>query len=226
MVTEGDDRQALKERLTVWKGPLPFDVSTEPAALAQFATDHGASDLFIDALKDVALDLTKDEAGGRVSRAFQEVIAAGVELCVSHHQRKEQAASAKAAKPKKLADVYGSRWLTAGMGSVLLLWGDPGDPVVELSHLKQPAEDIGPFRVLHDHRAGASSVFHAVDLEQLADAYGGTTAKAAAAALQGVENPTASQVEKARRRLEDLVANGTVYREDLNGSTHYLTRRP
>jgi hypothetical protein len=29
-------------------------------------------------------------------------------------------------KSRALSDVYGSRWLTAGMGSVLLGWGDVG----------------------------------------------------------------------------------------------------
>ena len=50
------------------------------------------------------------------------------------------------AKPKRLADVYGSRWLTAGMGSVLLLWGEPGDLVVEVRHLKQPVRGGRPVR--------------------------------------------------------------------------------
>jgi replicative DNA helicase len=226
MVSDSD-RRILQKRLIVWKGPLPFDVTAKPSALARFVAEYGAGDLFIDALKDVALDLTKDEAGSRVNRAFQEVIASGVELCVSHHQRKEQPASAKVAKPKRLADVYGSRWLTAGMGSVLLLWGEPGDLVVELSHLKQPAEDVGPLRVLHDHRAGSSSVFHPVDLEQLVtQTFGGLTPRQAATALYGSEKPGPNEIEKARRRLESLVGKGSFYRENLNGSAHYLTRNP
>lgn len=223
MVAE-DDRAALAERLIVWKGPLPFDLATEPAELARFAKRLGVNDVFIDALKDVALDLSKDETGSRVNRALQETIAAGIEVCAAHHQRKEQNGGAK---PRKLADVYGSRWLTAGMGSVVLLWGEAGDLVVDVSHLKQPAEDIGPFRVLHDHRAGSSTVYHPLDLEELvAKTYGGLTAKAAATALYGSEKPAANEVEKARRRLEGLVAKGTVYKDELTGTAHYFARRP
>ncbi len=33
----------------------------------------------------------------------------------------------------------GSTWLTSGLGSVIVLDGEPGDPTVELRHLKQPA---------------------------------------------------------------------------------------
>jgi replicative DNA helicase len=225
MVTE-DERAQLDERLLVWRGPLPFDPSAEPDKLARFARSFGAGDLFVDALKDIALDLTKDEAASRVARAFQEVIAEGIELCISHHQRKEISGATKSTKPTRLADVYGSRWLTAGMGSVILLWAEAGDPVVELAHLKQPAEDIGPLRILHDHVRGYSTVYHAVDLEQLADEYGGVTAQRAATLLYATEKPTANQVEKARRRLDALVAKGDVYRDVTTGGTTYLTRRP
>ena len=226
MVAE-TDRKILDDRLIVWKGPLPFDLSTAPDELAPFVQDLGAGDIFIDALKDVALDLNKDESGSRINRAFQECIAAGMEICVSHHQRKELQAGKGTPKPTRLADVYGSRWLTAGMGSVILLWGEPGDLVVELSHLKQPAEDIGPFKVRHDHRVGHSTVFHPIDLEQLiADTYGGITVKQAASAIYDAANPSANQIEKARRRLENLCAAGRIYRSEVGTAAHYLNRHP
>ena len=71
-----------------------------------------------------------------------------------HHGRK---ANADNKKPNTLDDVYGSAWLTAGMGSVICLWGKPGDSLVELTHLKQPAEAVGPMMVLHDHATGRST---------------------------------------------------------------------
>ena len=114
MVRE-EDRQALNERLTVWAGPLPFDfVREEPKTLAAFVQSLNASVLFIDSLKDVALDLSKDEIGGRVNLALQELVAAGIDTCVLHHQRKAQPG---APAPRRLADVYGSRWLTAGVAA-------------------------------------------------------------------------------------------------------------
>jgi hypothetical protein len=30
-----------------------------------------------------------------------------------------------------------------------------GDPIVSLHHLKQPAAEVGPFKVLHDQQAAA-----------------------------------------------------------------------
>jgi replicative DNA helicase len=122
--------------------------------------------------------------------------------------------------------VYGSRWLTAGMGSVLLLWGEAGDLVIELTHLKQPAEDVGPFRILHDHRAGSSTVFHPLDLEVLAaTAPVGLTAKAAASAIFASTKASPNEVEKARRRLDSLVAKGTLERHDRDGAAYYRPRR-
>jgi replicative DNA helicase len=78
-------------------------------------------------------------------------------------------------KPKALAGVYGSRWLTAGMGSVVCVWGDAGDLVVELTHLTQPVEQVGPMLVVHDHERGSSTVHEQVDLEQLLKNAGGLT---------------------------------------------------
>jgi replicative DNA helicase len=99
-----------------------------------------------------------------VNLALQECIARGVEVVAIHHQRKEQSG---AGKPRALADVYGSTWITAGAGSVILLWGEPGDPVVELRHLKQPAEEVGPMRVSHDHAHGTTTIHDAPDLLEL-----------------------------------------------------------
>src|SRR5206468_7156018 len=87
----------------------------DPRALGTFAKELDVGCVFIDSLKDVALDLVKDETGSRVNAAFQDLIAEGIELVVLHHQRKQQAGGVS--KPKSLADVYGSTWLTAGAGS-------------------------------------------------------------------------------------------------------------
>jgi replicative DNA helicase len=212
MVTEEDARE-LERRLIVWKGPLPFDLTKSPQRLAEFVRSCGAGTVFVDSLKDVALDLSKDEVGSRVNLAVQEVIAADIELCAGHHQRKE---TASGGKPRHLADVYGSRWLTAGMGSVVLLWGEPGDLVVEFVHLKQPAEEVGPLTVVHDHAHGHSSVQEGVDLEHLLwnTAAAGLTAPDAAGLLFATMTPTANQIQKARRRLNRLVDNGVARRDD------------
>jgi replicative DNA helicase len=222
MVSE-KDTDVLRERLVVWKGPLPFDLTESPRSLADFAHAADAGPVFIDSLKDVALDLSKDETGSRVNLAFQELIASGIELCVLHHQRKEQQG---VGKPKRLADVYGSRWLTAGMGSVVLLWGEPGDLVVDLVHLKQPAGEFGPIKILHDHDRGISTADAGLDLERLlANAQHGLVVEETARLLFHKDRPTRNEIEKARRRLDRLVANGAAQRnDDPDGLARYFVR--
>ena len=102
--------------------------------------------------------------------------------------------------------MYGSRWLTAGHGSVIVLWGEPGDAVVELTHLKQPADEVGPLELIHDHAHGKTRVHERPTARALvAEATnGGITVSEVAQRLYGV-TPDRNQVEKARRKLEDLV---------------------
>src|SRR5579859_5586634 len=192
MLRDGD-LDELRERLVVWKGPLPFDLTENPRNLAAFANQLEIDTLFIDSLKDVALDLSKDETGSRVNLAFQELIAGGVDLSVLHHQRKGQGEK----KPKQLADVYGSRWITAGMGSVLMLWGEAGDLVIEVSHLKQPLEEFGPINVVHDHVHGTTRIDEGLDLERaIANATHGMIVEEAARLLFHNDNPNRNQIEK------------------------------
>lgn len=219
--------QLLRERLTVWRGPLPFDLTTDRAALAGLAQELGATDIYIDSLKDVALDLSKDETGSRVNIALQEVIARNIDLCVAHHQRKEGRDGT--GKPKRLADVYGSRWLTAGMGSVICLWGEPGDPVVELLHLKQPAEDVGPLQLLHDHKHGRTTIETSTSvIEILAEHHHtGLEVRTLAERLYQKPEPTRSEIEKARRRLEALADEGLATRgTNPGGHTIYTPVTP
>jgi len=219
-----DELAVLEERLLVWTGPLPFDIGIDPRALAAFAKELDVGCVFIDSLKDVALDLVKDETGSRVNAAFQDLIAEGIELVVLHHQRKQQAGGVS--KPKSLADVYGSTWLTAGAGSVLLLWGEPGDLVVELKHLKQPAEEVGPFTIVHDHARGFSTISEQVEVEKLLWQAGESGLSVADAALGMFgPSPTRNETEKARRRLERLVKEGKARKPDslVGGSSIYIS---
>src|SRR5207248_1735381 len=112
-------------------------------------------------LKDLVPKLSDEDTGSAIHRAWQACVEAGQEVFALHHPRKAQADNKK---PRTLADVYGSRWITAGCGSVLLLWGDAGDPIVEFEHLKQPADAVGPFKLLHDNRSGTTSVVDSGDV--------------------------------------------------------------
>jgi replicative DNA helicase len=132
MVDESD-REALEHKLVVWSGELPFDLVSDPTRLLAFAQKHDASMVVIDSLKDLSQSLSEEATGQSINQAMQLCVAADVEVVALHHQRKAQGDNKK---PRKLADVYGSRWLIAGCGSVVMLWGEAGDPIVELSHLK------------------------------------------------------------------------------------------
>jgi replicative DNA helicase len=217
MVTEAD-RQRLDAGLIVWRGPLPFHLPTEPERLAAMAEHYGVGTVVLDSLKDVAPGLEKPEVGSALNVALQHLVAADVEVLGLHHQRK---ASGDNKPPTSLADVYGSAWITAGAGSVLLLWGDPGDAVVELSHLKQPADLLGPWQVLHDHDAGTSQVEAAPDpLAILRNAQKGITARTLAQALTGKPDPARPAVERARRDLERLTRNGLAVKQPGDEGRH------
>jgi replicative DNA helicase len=216
MVSE-TDRARLDEGLVLWEGPLPFDVAREPGALLVLVRSYDCEALAIDSLKDVAADPSREETGMGLQRAFQACVAENIDVVALHHQRKAQNG---AGKPNRLSDVYGSRWITAGCGSVVMLWGEPGDPVVDLTHLKQPDEEVGPFQVVHDHLAGTSSVVEHVDAYTIVmRSAHGVTAAEVASALFGDE--ARNSREKARRQLDRLVAEKKIFqKEGSRGGTN------
>lgn len=216
MVTERH-RDLLDDRLIVWQGPLPFRITEDPRSLRTWLVKLGAGTVVIDSLKDVAVGLSEDAVGAAVNQAMQHVVAAGIELVALHHQRKSQ----DGRKPRALDDVYGSAWITAGAGSVILLWGEAGDPIVELLHLKQPASQVGPLTVHHDHDRGRSTVPGPVDLLDLAAR--GITATEAAQRIYDTSSPNRNQVERARRRLEKLADLAQVTREKTRDATAPVT---
>jgi replicative DNA helicase len=219
-----EHEQTLRERLVVHRGPLPFEITEEPSwTLRQWIESHDACELYIDSLYGILPRLTEDEVGSAFGRAIQDIVTAGLEVMVLHHPRKQQQGGPP---PKTLADVYGSRWITACLGSVVVLWGNAGDPIVDFKHLKQPIEEVGPFRVQHDHVRGVSSVHGHVDFDELL-ATGGTTGltvKTVALALYQSDDRNA--IEKARRKCEAHVCKGIAERGDPDpeGAIRYRLR--
>lgn len=206
-----EHEEQLAERLVVWKGPLPFDLASDARVLSRLAEHAKADVVVLDSLKDAAVQLTDDRVAGMVNRAVQTCLAEGVDVLVLHHQRKGQ----NGEKPKRLEDVYGSTWITAGMGSVVLLWGQAGDPLVELVHLKQPAGEVGPWTVAHDHVAGRSTVYRGFDL----DAFlilnpAGVTVMAVARAMTERASPTDTDRKKAQRLLDAAVKRGRLVKRE------------
>ncbi len=203
------DAELLAARLVVWRGPLPFDVRKYTEGIATMADQFGAGTIVVDSIKDLAPNISSEETGAQINAAFQIAATAGIEVMGLHHQRKAQAENRK---PTSLADVYGSQWIPNGAGSVALLWGEAGDPVVELSHLKQPLEQVGPLTIVHDHAAGTSTVEDRLDAYLLVQgSIRGITAVAVAARLYGKTEPTRNEVEKARRRLDRLAETDQIH---------------
>ncbi len=206
------DRELLDANLAIWRGPLPFNLAAEPRGLVELARHFDAQTIVIDSVKDVAPDLSKEESGLGVNAAFQNAVAEGIEVAALHHQRKQQTGGAK---PRHLSDVYGSRWITAGAGSVVMLWGEPGDLVVDFDHLKQPDETVGPFKVIHDHVYGVSSLTESVDAWSVVrGAKRGITASSVAVCLFDTPTPDRNQIEKARRQLERLFREKKIRKRD------------
>lgn len=210
MVDDGD-RELLDERLVVWPGPPPRDAAKAPEVLKILAEKAGADTIIVDSLKDAAVGLTDPETAGWYNRARQRALAAGIEVVEIAHQKKQGAAGGA---PKSLADVHGGMEITAGAGSVFLVWGKPGDPVVEFVHLKQPAEEVGPLKLLHEHEVGRTSVFEKVDAGDVLKAAPGRdwTAREVAEVVCDATKPTDGEVEKSRRKLERLHEAGHVRR--------------
>jgi hypothetical protein len=101
------------------------------------------------------------------------------------------------ARPTTLQDVYGSTWIIAGTGLVVLLWSAAGDPIVEWHHLKQPAAEVGPMQIIHNHETGRTDIWRGTDLVTIAVASGthGLTVRAAAVALFNTDKPTRADHE-------------------------------
>lgn len=216
-----EHREALDDRLVVHRGPLPTDLAKVPDQLVTLAHRAGADVVVVDSLKDACAKLTDDESGSMVNRAIQYANAADLDVLVLHHQRKGQAG----AKPTTLADVYGSTWLTAGAGSVVLLWGEAGSEVVELSHLKQPADPVGPWTIEHDHHTGLSTVTRGFDaLGYLSRHPGCTIAEAAQAEHGAPQKPGNAPWKRTERRFRKLVVDGLAVSVGGGAGTFTATR--
>lgn len=197
----------LAERLLIWRGPPPADIARNPLLLSTIADAADADTVFLDSVKDAAIGLSDDEVGAGYNRARQHLLAQNVQLAEQHHTVKRGQGGGP---PTNVADIYGSAWIANGTGSIIMLAGDPGDPIVGFRHVRAPADELGPFQLMHDHDAGMLTIFHSTDLLELVTATGvdGATAKGAAAAIFGIAEPSTGQVEKARRRLMKLTAEG------------------
>lgn len=208
-MVRSEDADVLRKRLVIWPGPLAADIAKDPLLLLRMAREAGADTIVVDSLKDVTELST--ETGTGVALAFGHVVANGVELAVLHHQRKAQSENRK---PKTLADVYGSRMIPDKAGSVVLLWGAAGDVFVEMTHLKQPVDVVGPLNLQHHKSSGRTVLDQTLTLEALAARAGGISAAEAAAEQTGKVKADRNAIEQTRRKLERLVKAGRLRKVD------------
>lgn len=224
------DPAVLDERLVFQQGPPPRDLARNPEMLLELAQRVGADTVVVDSVKDVAVKLSDEETGQGLHRAFQLCIANDIEVVAYHHQRKK-AGGSEATKPRTIDDMYGSAWIAAGAGSVVLIWGAAGDSRVELIHLKQPAEKVGPLNLLHNHAAGTTSIAEDTgpDLwELLVEAGGcGLTVKQAIEKAANEDQPGRALTERYRRMLDGFVDQGHATKESVKGgSAIYVAKTP
>ncbi|MEU2168290.1 AAA family ATPase [Micromonospora chersina] len=217
-----EHREIIKERLIVHKGPLPFDVTIDKDALADLAQSHGATTIFIDSLKDVCSKPSNEESANGYNTARQEAIARGIEWVEDHHNRK---ASDDNKTPNTIEDVYGSRWLTAGAGSVICLWGEAGSTSVKLTQLKSPGGFLQPQDLTINHATGEIGAHVALGIVDVIRNGGkeGITVADAARFFTGKDKPTKTEMEGARGKLNRLVKQGTAmtYEHKVDKLTRY-----
>jgi hypothetical protein len=200
-----DERERLDERLVVWKGPPPADLARTPELLLSLVQAADADTVVVDSLKDAAIGLSDDEVGAGWNRARQYVIAHGCQVLELHHNVKR---NPNGGDPSTISDIYGSAWITAGVGSAILLVGAPGDPVVQMRHVKQPADEVGPLKLLHDHDRGVTGIFESATPFEIVQRLGSATAKKVAEVMFESEKVTPAEKMKAARKLERLVDQG------------------
>ncbi|MCX4703909.1 AAA family ATPase [Streptomyces sp. NBC_01373] len=219
MVTD-EHRDILNQHLVFWPGPPPKDFIKDPGILVRLCKQADADMVCLDSLKDMAGELSSEEGGQAINGAIQRTLVEGVEVLALHHHRKQGGGKDSGREPTSLDELYGSAWITAGAGSVVSLWGSAGDPIVAFKHLKQPASECGPWRLKHDHPRGVTEIWHEVDvLDILAHAQGPLTPQQLACQIYSPDKgkPTASEVEKARRRLDQLVEKGLAHKISNGG---------
>ena len=201
------DRDALNDYLVVWDRGLPFDLANEePGRLLEWCREicPDVDTVILDGLYLAAAELEKPAVAARVNLAFQALVREGIEILVGHHPKKLQAG----ARPKSLDQMFGGVWLAAGMGSIMLLWGEGGDIIVEFSQLKSPRETVGPFKVIHDHDTGTTTIQGELDVLKLVRQHNGISAPDTARFIYDTTKPSDNQVERARRQLQSLVKKG------------------
>lgn len=205
----------LAERLRIEHNRQIWTSEKDPEILHRAAVQANAAIIFIDSSKDLTGGPLKDEGPAKaLMDAIQICIAHDVDVAMLHHPRKAtQEGGSK--RELDLDDVYGSAWLTAGAGSVLLVDGKPGSGEFRFEQLKAPATFVDPLEVSVDYETGELHKNTIRDLATWLEEYGQTVTIAQAVSYQyGIPEDEAyqhrPQYTKIQRRLETLHKEGKV----------------
>jgi replicative DNA helicase len=158
--------ECWNSHVLVHEGPIGFWMDQKPEMLLEFAAmprDHWggktAQVLVIDSLKDLATSLNGDEEGTKYNMGVQMLCREGIQVLGTHHPRKQSAMQKKQKEEWEptLDDIYGSKFLPAGAGSVLFLHrkstGSTG-----LYHLKSPMGEMTFSDIRFEGRTGMAQV--------------------------------------------------------------------
>jgi energy-coupling factor transporter ATP-binding protein EcfA2 len=146
-----DMSERYGDSFTFVSGPLPIDLSETPDVFPHIADYYGADIVIVDSLKDIAMGISEDRAMANYNRARQSLLASGRDLIELHHLTKK-------------GELYGAKWLDAGVGSVLRISGKPGATTSTVSQYKPVAHLVSDIKVVHDRDAGDMHVADAVPL--------------------------------------------------------------
>jgi hypothetical protein len=172
----------------------------------------------IDSIKDVLPKASDEERAGLYNMARQAALASGIDWMELHHNRK---AGVGNKEPDTLEDVYGARWLMAGAGSVISLFGESGASVVSMKQLKAPAGEFFPRWVELDKGKGMLALHDNLTVESLAArATAGTSALLVARKIYSTEKPDRSQVQSVRNKFKRLAGQGVIeeYASTVDGT--------
>lgn len=215
----------LRERLIIEHKRQIWASEDDPNMMWRAAQQAKAQTIFIDSSKDLAGGPLKDEGPAKaLMDAIQICIANNIDVAMLHHPRKStQETSSK--RQLDLDDVYGSAWLTAGAGSVLLVDGKPGTGILRLEQLKAPAMFVGEMEVTVNYETGELTKRTTRDLDVWIKDYGmPITVRMATAYKLNIPEETVDtnsyEYKKMRQHLERLENDGLVVQTETTGNAN------
>lgn len=155
-LVQPDEVDVWNEKVIIHHGSAPFTLNQTKFWLREAAEAADADCVVTDSLMNITNGMSDDEEGTKINEAHQDCCRGGIQLALAHHPRKRMPQDVK--KAYSLDDVYGSKFIAGGCGSVLFIhsWVDePGmTSTFAIEQVKSPAGkvEIPPLRV--DRRTG------------------------------------------------------------------------